>query len=247
MKMRSAGMLSLTLAVCLSSVMVAQDEGSGRGRGGPRGARGGFGGGMGMSMGSALEVLGLLRVEEVQKEVGLSPEAYKQIQEAMPDLRSLFQADESERAAKLKEANAKAQDLIDEALSPKQQTRLLGLLVQQQGMRAVSNEMVAKQIGLDAAKTEEIKAVITKSNEGMRDKMREAFGSGDRNKMREMFEDMRKETDAAIAAKLTDAQKKALEELKGDAFTFPERRGFGGPGGGDQGGGRNRNRGGNDN
>lgn len=251
MKMRSVGMLGLILAVCLSSVMIAQEEGRGRGgpgRGGPGGGgRGGFGGGMGMSMGSALELLSLLRMEEVQTEIGLSPDAYKAVQSALPDMRSLFQADESERAEKLKEANAKAQDLIDEALSPKQQTRLLGLLVQQQGMRALSNELVAKQLGLDAAKTEEIKAVMTKAGEEMRDKMREAFsgGGGDREKMREMFESMGKELDQAVAAKLSDEQKKALEELKGDAFTFPERRGFGGPGGrgpggGGPGGGRNR-------
>lgn len=270
MKMRSVGLLSLTLAVCLSSVMVAQEEGRGRGRGGPGrggpegggpgggGPGGGGRGGMGMSLGSALEVLALLRMEEVQKEVSLSPDAYKAVQSAMPDMRSLFQADESERAAKLKEANTKAQELIDEALSAKQQKRLLGLLVQQQGMRALSNEMVAKQLGLDAAKTEEIKAVMTKTGEEMRDKMREAFSGGDRDreKMREMMESVRKELDQAVVAKLSDDQKKALEELKGDAFTFPERRGFGGPGGGGpgpggpgggQGGGRNRNRGGDNN
>ena len=254
MKMRCAGLLSLTLAVCLSSVMVAQDEGGGRGRGrgGPGGGgRGGFGGGMGMSMGSALEVIGLLRMEEVRKEVGLSPEAYEAVQGAMPDMRSLFQAEESERAAKLKEANTKAQELIDEALSAKQQSRLLGLLVQQQGMRALSNEMVAKQIGLDAAKSEEIKAVLTKSNEEMRTKMQEAFsgGGGDREKMREMMDGVRKELDTAVAAKLSDDEKAKLETLKGDAFTFPERGGFGGgrgPGGGGQGGGRNRG-GGNNN
>ena len=247
MKMRSVGLLSLALAVCLSSVMVAQEQGGGRGRGGPGGGgRGGFGGGMGMSMGSALEVLGLLRMEEVQKEIGLSPEAYKTLQEALPDMRALFQADESERAAKLKEANTKAQELIDEALSPKQQTRLLGLLVQQQGMRALSNEMVAKQIGLDAGKSEEIKAVLTKVGEENREKMREAFsgGGGDREKMRETMDSMRKELDQAVAAKLSDAQKKALEELKGDAFTFPERRG---PGAGGPGAGGGRNRGGGNN
>ncbi len=263
MKMRSVGLLSLALAVCLSSVMIAQEEGRGRGgpggggRGGPGGGgRGGPGGGMGMSMGSALELLSLLRMEEVQKEIGVSSEDYTALQGALPDMRALFQAEESERDAKLKEANTKAQELIDEALSSKQQTRLMGLLVQQQGMRAVTNELVAKHIGLDAAKTEEIKAVMTKSGEEMRDKMREAFsgGGGDREKMREAMEGMRKELDEAVATKLSDAQKKALEELKGDAFTFPERRGFGGgpgaggPGaGGAPGGGRNRNRGGGNN
>ena len=252
MKMRSVGLLSLTLAVCLSSALVAQEEGRGRGRGGPGGGGPGggrgFGGGMGMSMGSALDLLGLLRMEEVQKEVGMSPETYQSVQTAMPDMRALFQADESERTAKLKEANAKAQEMIDEALSPEQQHRLLGLLVQQQGMRALNNELVAKAIGLDAAKSEEIKAIFTKSGEQMREKMQAAFsgGGGDREKMRETMDGLRKELDQSVEASLSAEQKQELETLKGVAFTFPERPAGGrGPGGGGAGGGRNRNAGNN--
>lgn len=263
MKMRSVSLLSLALAVCLSSVMVAQQQGGGRGRGGPGGGgpggggRGGFGGGMGMSMGGAMDLLSLLRMEEVQKDIGLTADEYKSLQEAMPDMRALFQADESERPAKMKEANAKAQELVSE-LSPTQQSRLLGLLVQQQGMRSVTNEIVAQKIGLDAAKSEEIKAAMTKSGADMRAKMQEAFSGGaggDREKMREAMDSMTKELDQAVAAKLSDDQKKKLEELKGVAFTFPERRGFGGGQGGGApgagapgaGGGRNRNRGGGNN
>lgn len=240
MKIWSVGVLSLTLAVCVSSALVAQEDGRGRGRGGPgqgggRGFGGGFGGGMGMGMsGGALELLGLLRMEEVQKEVGLKPETYQSIQSALPDMRAIFQADESERATKLKEANTKAQDVIDEALSPTQQKRLLGLLVQQQGMRAVTNELVAKEIGLDSAKTQEIQDSLTKSRDEMGAKMREAFAGGNdgdrQEKMREMMEQMRKEVDQAVAAKLSDKQKADLETLKGDAFTFPERPAFGGRG-----------------
>lgn len=234
MKIWSVGVLSLALAVCVSSALVAQEEGRGRGRGGPGqgggpGFGGGFGGGMGMGMsGGALELLGLLRREEVQKEVGLTPETYKSLQAAMPDIRAVFQASEGERAAKLKEANTKAQDVIDEALSPKAQERLLGLLVQQQGIRAVTNELVAEKIGLDAAKIKEIQDAAAKASEGQREKMREAFaGGGDREKIRESMEAMRKEVDQLIAAKLSDQQKEKLEKLKGDAFTFSERPAFG--------------------
>lgn len=240
MKIWSVGVLSLTLAVCVSSALVAQEDGRGRGRGGPgqgggRGFGGGFGGGMGMGMsGGALELLGLLRMEEVQKDIGMKPENYQTIQAALPDMRAIFQADEGERAAKLKEANAKAKDVLDEALSPKQQERLLGLLVQNQGMRAVTNELVAEKIGLDSAKTQEIQDALTKSREEMGAKMREAFaggGDGDRQeKMREMMEQMRKDVDQAVAAKLSDKQKADLEALKGEAFTFPERPAFGGRG-----------------
>lgn len=241
MKIWSVGVLSLTLAVCVSSALVAQDEGQRRGRGGPgqgggRGFGAGFGGGMGMS-GGALELLGLLRMEEVQKEVGMKPETYQSIQSALPDMRAIFQASEGERAAKLKEANTKAQDVIDEALSPTEQKRLLGLLVQQQGMRAVTNELVAKEIGLDDAKVKEIQDSLAKSREGMGEKMREAFAGGNdgdrQEKMRELMEQMRKEVDQSVAAQLSDKQKEDLEALKGDAFTFPERPAFGrgGPGG----------------
>ncbi len=56
--------------------------------------------------------------------------------------------------------------------------------------------------------------------------------------IREQMEKARKETEEKMAAVLTDAQKKKLEELKGAKFEFPE-RGFGGPGGGQgPGGGR---------
>lgn len=240
MKIWSVGVLSLALAVCVSSALVAQEEGRGRGgegrgggpgQGGGRGFGGGFGGGMGMGASSGnLELLRLLRMEEVQKELKMDPETYKSIQSALPDMRSVFQASEGDRAAKLKEANAKVKDVIDEVLSPAQQSRLAGLLVQDQGMRAVSNELVAKEIELDSAKVQEIQDMLTKSSEGMREKMREAFaggGQGDREKMRETMDQMRKEVDQSVAAKLSDKQKEALETLKGDAFTFPERTGFG--------------------
>lgn len=252
MKLWSISVMSLALAVCVSAAVVAQEEGrgrgegraegrgrvqeEGRGRGGP-GQGGGRGfGGMGMP-GSALELIGLLRAEEVQKEVGLEPETFQSIQSSMPDMRALFQASPEERAAKLKEANAKAQDVIDEALSPTQQKRLLGLLVQQQGLRAVTNDLVAKEIGLDSAKIEELQELMAKTREEMGEKMRATFadsGEGDRQeKMREAMEQMRKEVDQAIADKLSDEQKERLETLKGDAFTFSERPAFGrgGPGG----------------
>ena len=246
MKIWSVGLFGLALAVCMSSALVAQEDGRGRGgRGGPGEGRGegrGFGGGMGMGMsGGALELIGLLRMEEVRKEVGMTPETFQSVQSAMPDMRSLFQASEGDRASKLKEANAKAQEVIDEALSPAQQKRLLGLLVQQQGARAVTNELVAKEIGLDAAKVQELQEVMMKSGEGMREKMREAFtGGGDREKIREAMEEMRKEVDKSIEDKLSDKQKEDLEKLKGDAFTFPERPSFGrgGPGAGGPGAGR---------
>lgn len=237
MKMRTLSLLGLALAVCLSSALVAQEDRGGRDRG--RGGRGGlgFGGpGGGFSMGGALELMSLLRMEEVQKEVDMSADTYKTVQEAMPSMRDIFSADESERTAKLKEANEKAKELFDEVLSPEHQKRLMGLLVQQNGNRAATNELIAKEIGLDEAGIKKVQEAVAKANEASMAKMREnrpsregGDGGFDPSRFQEMRENMRKDSDKAIAEALTADQLKALEALKGEKFTFPEGR-FG-PGG----------------
>ncbi len=266
MKMRTLGLLSLALAVCLSSALVAQEQQAqqgGRGRGGPGGGgpgggpgggRGGFGfggPGGGLSMGGALELISLLRMEEVQKEVEMTAETYQAVQESvfggMAGMRDLS---ETERTAKMKEMNEKAKELLDEVLSPEHQKRLMGLLVQQNGNRAASNDLIAKEIGLDEAGIKKVEEAVTKAGEASRAKMQEmmaaargggggAGGGFDPAKFQEMRDSMQKDTDKAIADVLTDAHKKALEALKGDKFAFPERQQFGrgGPGGGPGGGG----------
>lgn len=257
MKLRFLGLLSLALCVCLASAVEAQRGGGGRGgqgggrggpggqgggRGGPGGFGGGFGRGGGFQIGGAMELMGLLRMEEVRDEVEMSSEVYDAVQEAMPDMRSLFRAEEDERAAKLKEANTKAQEMLDEVLSPDHQKRLMGLLVQQNGARASINDLIAKEIGLDESGIEKVKKAMEKAGEEIREKftaMRESGGQGgfDFTKMREMMEESRKDSDKAIEKSLTSDQKKKLEALKGEKFEFPERQfGRGGPGG--AGGGR---------
>jgi hypothetical protein len=267
MKLRVLGFLSLALAVCLSSALVAQDQPGrqrgqrgqgGPGGGGPGGPRGfGFGGG-------ATELMMLLRMEEVRKEVDMTDETYEAVQTAarenMSGLADLRDASEAERTAKMKELNDKTQELLDEVLSPDHQKRLMGLLVQQRGMSASTNDLIAKEIGLDEAGVKKVEEAAAKSREGMREKMMEVFqaargggaggagGGFDREKMQAMMEENQKETDKAIAAVLTEPQKKALENLKGAKFEFPEGgmfggrggfgggRGAGGPGGGRPGG-----------
>lgn len=253
MKLRTLGLLSLGLAVCISSALMAQDQtpgqGQGRGRGGPGGGpggpggRGGFGGfgGPGISPGGALELAGLLRDEKVQKEVEMTADTYSAIRDAMPDMRELFSASEGERTAKLKEANEKAKEMLDEVLSPEHQKRLMGLLVQQNGNRAAANDLIAKEIGLDDAGMKKVQEAATKATEEMTAKMREMFSGGggaggfDREKMTEMRDNAQKDTDKAIAAVLSAEQLAALEALKGEKFEFSPRT-FGGPGGGGPGG-----------
>lgn len=255
MKLRFLGLLSLAMVVCLASALTAQEEGQQRQRGqrggggqrGGPGGRGGFGGmAGGFQMPGALELMSLLRDEKVREEVSIDDDTYEALRGAQPDMRSMFQASEEERTKMMKEANTKAQDMLDEVFEPAQQKRLMGLLVQQKGSGAATNDLIAKEIGLDEAGIKKVQEVTQEAQSGMREKMREMFQGGggppDREKMQAAMEDARKATEEAIAKALTDEQKQKLEALKGDKFEFSENRGFGrgqgGPGGGGRPGGR---------
>jgi len=258
MSLRFLSLCSLALVTCLASSLVAQDEGGGRGgrggRGGGGGAGGfgGFGGGFGGGMmgggmmggGGAMDLLRLIPIEGVDKEIGLDEESKEAIQNAqrdlMGDMRGMRDLDQQERAAKIAEmmteANKKAKELLDEVLQPEQQKRLMGLLVQRDGNRAATNELIAKEIGLSESDVKKVGEAATKAREGMMAKFADMRGGGggerpDFTKMREMMEEGNKETDKAIAGALTKDQIAALEALKGEKFEFPEPPAFGGRGG----------------
>ncbi len=266
---RFSGVLSLVMALCLISANVmAQNEPGGRpGRGGAGGGPGGggpggFGGrggmmGGGMGGGGAMQLLGLLRMEEVRKEVNVAPDAYEAIQKAQRDafagMGDLREASEEDRAKAMKDMNTKAQEMLEEVVDPAGMKRLMGLLLQQQGNSAVMNALIAKEVGLKESEVKALSETLAKASEESRNKMREMFQGGggppDREKMTEMMAEMRKKSDTTIDEKLTAEQKKAVEALKGAKFTFPEGGGFGrgagGPGAGGPGapgGGRNRPR-----
>ncbi len=263
-----SGVFALIMAFCLISASVfAQDQpaggrpargGRGGGGGGPGG--GGFGGGFGgrgmMGAGGAMQLLGLLGMEEVRKEVNVSSEVYEAIQtkqrEAMAGMAGLRDASEEERTKIMKDMNTKAQELLDEAVEPAGMKRLMGLLLQQQGQSAATNELIAKEIGLKDPELKAVTEVVAKMNEERGAKMREMFTGGAgggapdaaamaemRKKMTDLTAELRKKSDTAIDEKLTAEHKKAIETLKGEKFTFPEGGGFGGFGGrGGAGGGR---------
>lgn len=252
MNRRAIGLLGLAMVFCWSTFSVAQDEerrgrgqrgpgGAQRGPGGPGFGGPGFRGGM-MGGGGALELVALLQREEVRKEVEMTDETAAALREAGPDMRAIFQASEGERAAKLKEANEKAKEMLDEALSPEHQKRLMGLLVQLNGYRAATNDVIAAEVGIDEATVKKVEEAVRKSDEGRREKMRELFqpddgpGNFDREKMRAMMEEAQAESEKAVKDVLTAEQVKALDELKGEKFEFAD-RGFGGFGRGPGGGG----------
>lgn len=246
---------AMLVVVGLMAVPAVAQQGRRGGPGGP----GGFGMGRGLG-GGASELLGLLSAPEVRKEVKLSDEGYAAVeklqQESREAMQGLFRnfgrdASEADRekartemTARMKESNEKAQALLEEVLPPEGYDRLLGLYVQLRGDSAASGELVAKKIGLADADRQKVEEAVNKARQ-------EAFGQGrpegqpDPEAMRARFEEMRKKSDEAARTALNDQQKKALDDLKGAKFEFPESLragggrfgGFGGPGGpGGQGG-----------
>ena len=257
---------SARLAWCLAAAAVvgASSDASaqrGQGRGGAGGSgRGGFGG-----------PTALLGNEQVQEELKLTDDQKSRIEEVsndarekgrelFGDFRGLQDLSEEERRARMDELqkkmepiNAEAQKKIDAILNAEQRKRLQEISLQQRGNRALTDEKVAKELGLDAQQVATIKEAIENQQTKMRELMpRGGFGRGgndggdDEAGRRERFEKMRalrEETEARIADALTEAQAKKFEEMKGERFEM--RRGGFGRGG--EGGPGRQNRGGNAN
>jgi uncharacterized membrane protein YgcG len=276
MKNRSFHRISLgTTAFCLAllstCVLFAQPPGRG-GRGGGFGAGpggfGGFGGrgGFGMQGGElgAMQLMGLLRMEEVRREIDLDDEVYEAISGRQTmDWRAMRDMSEDERKKALAEADTAAQEMMEEVLEPAQQKRLMGLLAQQQGVMAAMNKMVAEQIGLDDKDLKELRKgmesvteELSKKREALREKMMSMFagrrgGEGGqrerpdasaREELMKASQELAKESTEMTEAKFKELQPEAfkkLEELKGEKFEFPRRQ-FGQGGRGGEGGGRGR-------
>ncbi len=173
------------------------------------------------------------------------------------------------RASSEKKSKEAEADLYGLILDEGQATRLKQIVLQQKGNRALTEPATAKALGLSAAQVAKIKAATTagqKKQQELTAGLRNAFGGrGQRGKkddkskdkkdtkrpsreeltkrfadLRTKGEAIRAETDKAISAVLTAAQKTKFEELKGPKFELARRtRGSrGGNRGGNRGGSR---------
>lgn len=206
------------LVVLCGSLVSAQERAPREGGGG---GRGGFGGGRFDTK------VGLLRMEEVQTELGLSDEQKTKAAEIADSARGRrggggggggedWAARAEARRKRMEEAEAKAAELLDDT----QEARLAGLYIQRVGVRAVSDAKVAELLAL----SDEQKGQITKVQEEQMAEFRALFeagglGEGSGEKMQEIG----KQTEEKLTAVLTEEQKTKLEELKGEPFEFPRR------------------------
>ncbi len=218
--------LAVGLVVCSASITFAQPGGGGRGGFGGGGfgggGRGGFGGGG----------LMLLVDENVRKDLGITDDQVKKLEEFQTKVRDemgqVFQGlrdlSEEERTAKFAEIQKKMTDMTDAAqkaiLLPKQIERLKQISYQSQLNRggtadALSNGDIAKELGITDAQKEALKKASDDATAEMQEKMTK----------------LREEARQKILNVLTAEQQAKLKKLTGETITFAPFQFGGGRGG----------------
>jgi hypothetical protein len=240
------------------------DQG-GRQRGGDQGGRGGQrGGGFSGGGGRGIDKLTLVAAKPVQEELKLGEDELFFVAQLTEDFRAdsreLFSGidwrslPEEERRTKFAELGKKRAALVKESekglaelLTEAQSKRLDEIALQLMGVRALTNEDVAKKLKLTSDQKKSVEDAFKAADDDRRkmfEEMRAAGGGGGGFEgLREKMEAAGKKTDATALAVLSADQKKQFEEMKGKP-TEIDRRALGGGGrGGQQGGGRGGDRG----
>ena len=255
---RTPRCLVILLTACLSAVLVTSAQAQRPDRG-PRPQRGPDGPRMWQQPGGNL--LRLLRLEQIQKELGLSEEQRTKIKELMQSAREEMQEKREslrEKARELRDAKpeerktrreamrktmeehaAVIRGKIEAVLDSSQLERLLQIVLQLAGPAALTREDVAQKLDLSDEQQQKIKDL----QKGLREKMKEVFGSmkdldpqqrqEKRGEVAEKLKALRAEALGELMGVLTPEQKQKLEELKGESFELsppkqrdsrPERR-----------------------
>jgi len=169
-------------------------------------------------------ILSLATFPEVQKEVKLTPDDSKKIEDQLgkvgEDMQTAFgdsQGDFGKLGLEIVRINVKYDADFLKSLTPDQAKRIKELFVQFAGAGIIVRDDFAKDLGLtDAQKT---KVATLQSDETK--KIGELFQSG--GDPASMGPEMKKLNDAfkvLLAGVLTDDQKKKLEDMKGTKFEF---------------------------
>jgi hypothetical protein len=193
------------LAVAISMLVVAHADAQGSGRG-----RGRFGRGFGN------DLVYLVGLSEVRDELAIDEDQGQLLDALSADLREQQRAafrgldgppdrpDEDaprqDGRSRLRRIGETGEKLIMAVLEPDQATRLVQLRIQFEGLRAFDREPFVAALKLTEIQKEQIR--------GIRAADRPAA-----------------ELEAEVRMSLTEAQVAQWDELKGESFTFPERRG----------------------
>jgi len=155
-----------------------------------------------------------------------------------------------EMADRGKKMRAEIEGKVSEILDPDQNSRILGLLIQRDGGRALTSSVLAAALELTPEQLTKLDDIQIANMQEAQKTMQAVMGGGRDgwSKVREQMEAIGKKADESMLALLTSEQRTQFDSMKGEKFEFPERGpgfggpGFGGPGfggpGGDRGGDR---------
>ena len=189
----------------------------------------------------------LLMIPTVQKELELVDDQKTKISDASQTMRDSMQEafsgmqpptpdmtpEEQQKAReemqkKMQPIQDKFQKAVEGILLPNQAKRLKEIALQVAGTAALSDKQVQDDLKLSSDQVVKIKTI----NEDMGKKIQALFAeaNGDFQSLRPKMQEIRQDTEKQLTGVLTDAQKAALEKMKGPTLDIPadELRGRGG-------------------
>jgi Spy/CpxP family protein refolding chaperone len=188
-------------------------------------------GGPGPGGGGSME---LLRNEGVQKELKLSDEQIKQLEEMKQAIHEKYKGEfekinklpEGERGAKFQEMRKKIEaehrKVLAGVLKPEQEKRLEQINLQNEGATVFLDPNVEKDLKLTDEQKESIKTIMVEAQKQMRQTIGAAGGvNPNREEMMKKMQSMRKETYQKAVEVLTESQKKTWKEMTGAPFEVP--------------------------
>jgi Spy/CpxP family protein refolding chaperone len=228
--MRTASEWVMVTAVALSVAGIASAQNPG---GGGRGGRGGQGRG-GMMGGGGASIAMLLGNEGVQKEIKLTEEQKTKVKDftdaqakKRQELTADGQPDREKMQEFMKESNEAGEKFVKDNLNADQQKRVKQIQYQAMGLRAFSNEDVAKALKLTDDQKEKIKGLSEEMQKDMQELRQGGFNQESMQKMRTLT----KEYMVKASDTLNADQKKEWKDLTGDPFELQMQQGRGGRGG----------------
>ena len=179
----------------------------------------------GQGFGRGISASGLLRNEAVQKELNLTGEQTKTLQEKLQALRGnredFANLSREELQKRFEEMGKKTEEAIKTVLDEKQQERLKELEIQAVGAAALMAPEVAEQLKLEQAQKEKIQKIQQESRPTERFDFRNA-SQEERQKYLQEARERREKTNKELLAVLTAEQKEAFEKMQGKKFEFPQ-------------------------
>jgi hypothetical protein len=166
---------------------------------------GGFGFG-----GFQSDPVSLLGIQNVRKELEVEADQEKQIEAVRKDM-----TEEMDKARK--EISTKYTAKVEKLLQPQQVERLHQISLQLRGNAALTEDDVAKQLGISEAQIKEIKTKREEGQKKIQALREEAGGMFNRESFTKMQE-INQETDKAVLGVLSDSQQKTYETMKGKAI-----------------------------